>query len=465
MLSLDDEEDLIAERIIVGSVQPEPRRRVNLRPLLTGLMVLVLGGALGGGAYVLSNMDTRDIIGLLDIGDQPRLAMEMPGRAAKTEPPPVAPGAGPLLSPPGAPQGASSGKDAPLLAPPPPAAKEGEAAGVAAMPMTPPLKPETPAVAALPPPPPVLAPPVLAPPVLAPPPPASPAAPAPAAAPVQPIPAAAYQAPTYASLPNRVGEPKPLAPAPAEGLWRQSAYGPLPVVPRDGRLPWKTYARPFDAPAGKPRMAVVVAGLGMDKDATDAAITKLPPEITLAFSPYAGGLDKWIKKARDFGHEVMVMLPAEPVGFPARDPGPWGLLVANPVEENLSRLEQVLARVPGAIGVLAPDGAFVRSGKLSPVLVALKERGMVFAGEGAKVDVDLPAAAVTATLDVDLFRDAIEARLTGAARAAKDQGHGLLVVSPRPVAFDRLLGWFERLGEQGMVLAPASAIVKQTGKS
>ncbi|HLO78332.1 MAG TPA: divergent polysaccharide deacetylase family protein, partial [Magnetospirillum sp.] len=220
----------------------------------------------------------------------------------------------------------------------------------------------------------------------------------------------------------------------------------------------------FEAPPGKPRLAVVVTGLGLDKDATEAAITKLPAEVTLAFSPYAGGLDKWIKKAREFGHEIVVMLPAEPVGFPARDPGPWGLLVANSVDENLSRMEQALARAPGAVGVLAPDGAFVRSDKLKPVLTALKDRGLIFLGDGARIDVDVPGALVTTTLDTDLFRDAIEARLNAAARAARDSGSGLVVVSPRPVAFDRLVGWLDRLGDQGVAVAPATGIVKQTGK-
>lgn len=451
MLSLDDEEDLVAERLI-GSFEPEPKRRFSLRPLLLGLMVLVLGGALGGGAYVLSNMDTRDLIALLDIGDQPRLALQLPGLSKEAPPAAPADAGGPLLTPPGA--------TAPSLTPPAPAEMPagGEAAGVAAMPMTPPLKPEPPPMAA---PPPVIAPPVPTGPVATTPAPAAPAAPA---TPLQPIPAMGYQAPTYASLPNRVSDPKPLPPAPVMDLVRQSAYGLLPVATRD-KLPWKTYARPFEAPGAKPRMAVVVTGLGLDKDATEAAITKLPPEVTLAFSPYAGALDKWVKKARDFGHEVMLMLPSEAVGFPARDPGPWGLLQSNTPEENISRLEQVLARAPGAVGVLAPDGAFVRSAKLSPVLMALKERGLIFAGEGAKVDVDLPAAAVTATLDVDLFRDAIESKLSAAGRAAKESGNGLVVVSPRPVAFDRLLGWLDRLEGQGLALVPATGVVKQPGKS
>jgi polysaccharide deacetylase 2 family uncharacterized protein YibQ len=430
MLSLDDEEGLIAERP-VGAPDAPPGRKFNLRPVLMGLAVLVLGGGLGGAAYVLSNTDTRDVIALLDISDQPRLSLEIPGLSGSTPNAASPSGSGGLLTPPGPPVA------------PPPIPAEGLSGGIAPMPPTPTFKlPEPPA-----------------------PPAPEPEVALPAPIPEQPLPRSAEQAPTYASLPARLTEPKPLPPAPIEALLRLGPNGPVPVVAKDGRQAWRAYARPFDAPAGKPRLAVIVTGLGLDKDATEAAITKLPAEVTLAFSPYAGGLDKWIKKARDLGHEVMLTLPAEPVGFPARDPGPWGLLTGNPVEENNARLERVLARGPGAVGVLAPEGPFTKApAKLVPVLNQLKERGLLYVGEGAKPEHGLPMAGVSALLDVDLFRDALEARLGRAANAAKEAGSGVVVVAPRPVAFDRLVGWLDRLGEQGIALAPASAVVKQSAK-
>lgn len=438
MISLDDEEDLVAERP-VGSVEPKPRRSFSLRPLLRIIMVLALGGGLGTAVYWLSAMSPRDLIALLDIADQPHLSLPIPGIGPEPAPPPVsASGPGPLLTPPGLPGAVG-------LTPPAPAGGKALENSPAAPSATSAPKDAEPSAAA----------------------------PAPAAAPAQPVeatpdqpaPRSPDQAPTYASLPNRLTDPKPLAPAPMEALLRQSAYGPLPVVARDGRQPWNAYARPFAGPAGKARMAVIVTGLGLDKDATDAAIVKLPADVTLAFSPYAGALDRWIKKARDFGHEVMVALPVQPDGFPASDPGPWGLLVNNPPEENIARLEQALARVPGAVGVLATDGPFVRSPKLAPVLIALKDRGLIFVSDGVKSDIDVPQAGVTATIDTDLFRDSIQSRLDGAAAAAKTGGTGSVVLVPRPVAFDRLVGWLDKLGDKGLVLAPATAIVKQSGKS
>lgn len=459
MLSLDHEDDLIAERP-VGSYEAPTGRPINLRPILLGLLVVVLGGGLGAAAYLLSDMDTRDIIAMLDVSDQPRLSLEMPRGDPAKQPPgrTVVPTGSGLLTPPGAP---GSAADVPRLADNPSLAAQGEAAGIANLPPSPPPKPEP--AAAVPPAPSLAAPalPAITLPTTTP---AAAPPPAPAAL-DQPLPRNPDQPPTYAALPARLTEAKPLPPAPLEPLLRQSAYGPLPVVPRDGRQSWKVYAQPFDAPAGRPRMAVIVTGLGLDKDATEAAITKLPAEVTLAFSPYAGALDIWIKKARDSGHEIMLTLPTEPPGFPARDPGPWGLLTANALEENIARLERVLARGTSYVGVLGAEGGFTRSDGLAPVLIALKERGLLYVGDGvAAAQPGLPVAAITTSLDGESFRETIESRLSLAARSAKDSGQAVLVVAPRPVAFDRLVGWLDRLGEQGIVLAPASAIVKQKGK-
>lgn len=442
MLSLDDEEDLIPERP-VGLARKPAGRSFSLRPLLTVLAVAILGGGLGAGAYWLANLDTKDLIAMLDISDQPHLSLELPGRPATLAPPEngIANGApGPLLTPPGAPP-AGAGSNLGAMTPPPPMPDHAPVPQAA-------VPPAEPGKAAA----------TQAPPAAEPP-------PAPAAMPQQPLPRDPAQPPTYASLTSRLTDPKPLPAAPVDSLLRQSPHGPLPVIAKDGRQPWRVYARPFDAPASRPRIAVVIAGLGLDRDATEAAITKLPADVTLAFSPYAGNLESWLRKARAAGHEVLLMLPAETEDFPSRDPGPWGLLEANSAEENLTRLEQVLGRAAGYTGMLAPNGGFTASPKLGPVLGVLRERGLLYVGGGAKPDSGPPVAAVTAQVEEDLFRDAIEARLTGAARAAKTDGQGVVVVAPKPVTFDRLVGWLDKLTAQGIVLAPVSAVVKQTGKS
>ena len=120
-------------------------------------------------------------------------------------------------------------------------------------------------------------------------------------------------------------EAQPLAASPIAGLSQPGPSGPLPMIATDGRVPAQAYARPF-RPNGKPRVAVIVGGLGLNAVTTRAAIERLPAEVTLSFVPYADGLQGWIDLARAQGHEVMIEIPMEPTGYPENDPGPYTLL-------------------------------------------------------------------------------------------------------------------------------------------
>ena len=70
-------------------------------------------------------------------------------------------------------------------------------------------------------------------------------------------------------------------------LVEPSAAGPLPRVAPDGRSPMQAYARPFEPGETRPRLALVVGGLGLNASLTEQAIAALPPTTGLAFSPYA----------------------------------------------------------------------------------------------------------------------------------------------------------------------------------
>ncbi len=92
----------------------------------------------------------------------------------------------------------------------------------------------------------------------------------------------------FADLPLPPPSP-PLVPAPDTGLVEQSPPGPLPRIAADGRLAGQVYARPFP-PATAPRIAVIMTGLGLGREATQGAIQYLPASVSLAFDPYASGL-------------------------------------------------------------------------------------------------------------------------------------------------------------------------------
>ncbi|ARJ66751.1 hypothetical protein WV31_14265 [Magnetospirillum sp. ME-1] len=458
---LEELDDEPVPEIVVEEIKPE-RKPLNLKPILIGLGILLAGGGLGGVAYLFTAYQARDLIGLMDVGENPpKLSFELPGRGETAKPgaggglltPPVAPGAekpaGEMLK--AVPDDTPSPDSLPpAIAPekaPPPAAAEAK----------PETKPET-KMAALPPGDYVAEPESPVSKAFAPkPPPAVDSS----GIPTQPNPRNADKPPSYEALPALKGEVKALPAAPVKELAKKTALGDIPAPGPDGKQPWQVYARPWSGPADRGKVAVVVMDMGLDKNATEAAIAKLPPEVTLAFSPYAQSLDKWVKKARDYGHEVMMVLPAESSGAQPRDPGPLGMTNAVPPETNLARLEGVMTRAGGYTGVISLGDKFAASEQIVQTLGKLRDHGLLYVGPGSAPADRIPAIApVTAVADADLFREAIEMRLNQVSIAARTKGKALVVINPRPLSFDRLLPWLNDFDGQKLVIVPVSTLVQ-----
>lgn len=286
--------------------------------------------------------------------------------------------------------------------------------------------------------------------------------------PLLPTPSDTRKTPSFDKLPRPAEPAAALSAAPVGGLFQNTPLGPLPVRGADGQAAWKAYARPFTAPAQTPRIALVVVGLGLDANATAAAITALPPDVTLSFSPYAPNVGEQMAEARKGGHEVLLDLPMEPSNFPASDPGPMAMLTMLTPVDNVGRLEMLLGKGTGYTGVINRLGAkFTDSpDAMRPVLEALGKRGLLYvnvqpkaAGVAANVDVSVPMAEAVTTVDQRPFRAAVEGRLNYLVTAAKARGRVVGVVSATPLAFDRIIAWASGLEKEGVVLAPVSAAV------
>jgi polysaccharide deacetylase 2 family uncharacterized protein YibQ len=266
----------------------------------------------------------------------------------------------------------------------------------------------------------------------------------------------------------------PLPAAPDEALVNRTDIGPLPVVGRDGRKPWRVYARPFDPADARPRVAIVVAGLGLSSGVTEAAIQSLPSGVTLAFAPYSAKLGEWMRSAREAGHEVLLNLPMEPLDFPIVDPGPKALLTSLTIEENQERLLWTLSRGVGYVGVADFMGSRFNMSRehLKPVLEALHSRGLLYVDSrsaprslspGLAAEVGLPATIGSETIDEPAARDAIDARLAALERAARNDGRAVGMGSPYPVTIERLAAWLSGIEARGLALAPVSAVVAAAG--
>jgi polysaccharide deacetylase 2 family uncharacterized protein YibQ len=263
-----------------------------------------------------------------------------------------------------------------------------------------------------------------------------------------------------------------LAPAPDPALIETAAVGRLPRVAADGRTAWRTYGRPFDSADRRPRIAIVVAGLGLKRAASEAAIERLPAGATLSFVPYADDLDGWIARARAAGHEVLLDLPMEPRDFPRDDPGPHTLLTSLDPDQNIERLEWVLSRASGYVGVNNLSGTrFAESApSLRPILDRLKARGLLFldgrAGDRRlaaelATGIALPYAANDSRIDAEPNRLAIDAELAALEARARERGFAVGGASAYPVSLERLVDWIGTLERKGFALAPLTAVVER----
>jgi polysaccharide deacetylase 2 family uncharacterized protein YibQ len=246
----------------------------------------------------------------------------------------------------------------------------------------------------------------------------------------------------------------------------------LPTVREAAQPAWLRYSRPFDANDRRPRVAVIISELGLSSAATTAAIQQMPADVSLAFSPYADSLDNWIGLARAAGHEVLLNLPMEPINFPANDPGPRALLTSLSAQQNLERLDWVLGRINGYVGVTNHMGSRFTTmpEAVKPVLSAINDRGLMFVDSRASTrsiaakmasDLGLPRAINDRQIDQEASRPAIDGRLTEIERIARENGSAVAMAQPYPVSLDRLREWLPTLETKGLVLAPITAVANR----
>jgi polysaccharide deacetylase 2 family uncharacterized protein YibQ len=234
------------------------------------------------------------------------------------------------------------------------------------------------------------------------------------------------------------------------------------------------YASGFDPTTVRPRVGILIAGIGLS-EAESMAARDLPAAATLAVSPYAGDIDRMLASARLAGHEYLLSVPMEPQGYPINDPDDrHALMPSLPVEENLSRLHWVLSRIPGYVGVTSALGPMhgerlaADREQFDAFLAEIAHRGLLFV-DARPGEPGLPLAwsrSADIVIDEDPVNEAtLDARLDALSKLARDKGSALGLVSvPRPKTLERVAAWSNTLMAKGLILAPVSALVRPPGK-
>ena len=259
-------------------------------------------------------------------------------------------------------------------------------------------------------------------------------------------------------------------PTPA-ALFEQGPYGPLPRIAPDGRLPWILNNSRFDHGTRKPRIGLIVTGLGLSPQVTEDAIVQLPAEITLAFVPYAPELQRWVALARQFGHEVLISLPLEAGTDVDQGLGPRMLSTQASSSENLDRLRWVLSRATGYVGVVTWEGEKLLGAgqQIVPVLQEIAGRGlMVVDSRQARSNVvqqqadtlGLPFAKSRGFLDSEPGVAALDRNLQQLEALTQRAGFGVAMAVAFPDNLRRLVDWSRTVGQRGFVLAPITGVTE-----
>lgn len=261
------------------------------------------------------------------------------------------------------------------------------------------------------------------------------------------------------------------APAVVANSSMSASLPPADVAPTADLPAWVRYAVPAVA-TNRPRIAVVIDGLGVDRAATARAIA-LPPAVTLSFVAYASDLGDQTAAARQAGHELLLHVPMEPISAAAAI-GSYGLGRNMPRDELVRRLRWDLARFDAYVGVDNHMGTeFARdTPAMRVVMDELKRRGLLYLDARAVPtapvavaarDFGVPYAARDIFLDGEQAAISVDARLAQLVKLARERGSAIAIGHAHDATLAALQRWLPALSRQGVVLAPLTAVVKARG--
>lgn len=240
------------------------------------------------------------------------------------------------------------------------------------------------------------------------------------------------------------------------------------TVPQPKAKP-KILAAPPEKPVAKrPQIAIVIDDMGFDRENSARAV-RLPPQVTLAYLPYAPSVRAQVRHARLKGHPVILHLPMEAPEHRGK-PG-YNVLAATASEDALrEQLARMLGRFGGYTGVNNHMGSvFTRNrAKMDIVVSELRKRGLFFldsrtsggsVGATAAAAAGIPYAVRDVFLDHEAAPAKIRERLAETEAVARRTGQAIAIGHPRDTTMDILTPWVARLKARGFDLVRMDSLL------
>lgn len=232
----------------------------------------------------------------------------------------------------------------------------------------------------------------------------------------------------------------------------------LPRISASGWTPWITNSRRFDPSGSSARLGLLMIDVGANELLTQRAIDELPSEVSLAFLPGTPDLPRWLRRARERGHETYLMLPIEDPNGPA-ERGIRPIATSVEPAENLRRLHSAMARGEGYAGfvVRSPGPVSQSEPTARPLIREIADRGLAVIEinpspdttilHGLTVELGVGYARSTKVLDYRLASDSVAGALdrlvTWLGEGGRDRSprHAFGVLQPSNEAIDAIVAW------------------------
>lgn len=268
--------------------------------------------------------------------------------------------------------------------------------------------------------------------------------------------------------------PKHGIPPPSPVLLATASVNPLWQIPHPGPYgvtPMQYYAAVKPPATDQPRIAILVGGIGYALAPGLAAVRHLPPQVSLALTPYGAHIQVLATAARMAGHETLMGLPMQVDHQPDVTAGDQAMQVTSLPADNHKRLDWALSRAQGyagaadVIGLAAPETFLSHRHAATWLAGHLAHDGLflVVADQNAAPPADADVRIANGIIDPAQGAGAEKAALRQLRTVALARGSALgVLLAPTRRSIAILAAWCKTLSGHSITLVPVSALADST---
>lgn len=266
-------------------------------------------------------------------------------------------------------------------------------------------------------------------------------------------------------------EPRVSPPGPSSQLGESDPVleAAMAVQPKPLPSPEVPPLGPVNVDDSRPKIAIVVSGLGLDTVTTRTATELMPPAVSFAFVPYGYQAGSMIAVAKAKGHEVLLQIPMQNSGGPV--PGPHILRVGESAADIQADLDWYMKRMTGFEGVANLLGGEITSDRdaMTTIVKFVGDKGYYFFDDGTSKrslslsiaqGLNVPAGRADIILDATTNPAEVKANFDRLVALAQKNGKAIGLASGLPQHLAAIATYASGLDAQGIALVPVSTIVK-----